>query len=217
MANTTVGYWKIRGLGASIRYLLTYCGVAYEDVMYEQGDGPEFSREPWMSVKFTLGLDFPNLPYLFDGNMKMTETIPIHKYIADQYKPELLGSDPATRAKVNMLSGVVGDLKMAATMPCYMTGNREDIIKAANDKLPPIVSFMGNNKFLAGDSITYLDFYFWELLELLNFVSEGKILDDFPTLKAYHANFECIESLKAVIAQQRELPFNNKSAKLNNK
>lgn len=34
---------------------------------YEQGEGPEFSREAWLSVKPGLGLDFPNLPYFVDG------------------------------------------------------------------------------------------------------------------------------------------------------
>ena len=63
-----LGYWKIRGLAASIRYQMKYCGIEYEDVLYEQGDGPEFSREPWFKYKYTLGLEFPNLPYFIDGD-----------------------------------------------------------------------------------------------------------------------------------------------------
>ena len=38
--------------------------VEYEEIQYDQGDGPEFSREDWYKVKFTIGYDFPNLPYL---------------------------------------------------------------------------------------------------------------------------------------------------------
>ena len=30
-----LGYWKIRGLGANIRYQLTYSGVEFENVEYE--------------------------------------------------------------------------------------------------------------------------------------------------------------------------------------
>ena len=86
-----LGYWKIRGLAANIRYQLSYCGVDWQDVEYEQGDGPEFSRESWMSVKYNLGFDFPNLPYFIDGDFKLTETMAIHKYIAEKWKPELLG------------------------------------------------------------------------------------------------------------------------------
>ena len=61
-----LGYWKIRGLAQPIRYLLEYIEHPYEDVMYEQGDAPNFSIECWTSVKNNLGLDFPNMPYLID-------------------------------------------------------------------------------------------------------------------------------------------------------
>merc|ERR1711957_185448 len=90
----TLGYWKIRGLASNIRYQLAYCGVEYNLVEYEQGDAPDFSREPWLEKKFNLGLAFPNLPYLVDGDFSMTETLPIHKYIAEKWRPELLGENP---------------------------------------------------------------------------------------------------------------------------
>ena len=61
-----LGYWKIRGLAQPLRYLLEYSEHPYQDVMYEQGDGPNFSVECWTSVKNTLGLDFPSIPYLID-------------------------------------------------------------------------------------------------------------------------------------------------------
>ena len=122
----TLGYWKIRGLAANIRYQLIYSGIDYEMVEYEQGDGPDFSRATWLDVKFTLGMDFPNLPYLNDGALKITETYAIHKYLADKYKPELLGKDAETRAVVNQLAGVIYDLKMKVTMPCYMCSTSEE-------------------------------------------------------------------------------------------
>ena len=58
-----------------------------------------------------MGLEFPNLPYFIDGNLKMTETKAIHQYVADKWMPELLGSNPKERSKVVMLAGVIGDLK----------------------------------------------------------------------------------------------------------
>ena len=68
-------------------------GVDFDMVEYECGDAPEYSRETWTDAKFNLGLDFPNLPYLFDGETKLTETLAIHRYLADKYAPSLLGSD----------------------------------------------------------------------------------------------------------------------------
>ena len=86
-----LGYWKIRGLAHPIRYLLEYCEHPYQDVMYEQGDAPNFSVECWTSVKNTLGLDFPSIPYLIDQEVKLTDVYAIMIYVATAYAPELLG------------------------------------------------------------------------------------------------------------------------------
>ena len=43
-----------------IRLLLAYTGTDYEDRRL-------VDRSEWASVKPTLGLDFPNLPYFIDG------------------------------------------------------------------------------------------------------------------------------------------------------
>ena len=47
--------------------------------MYECGDGPTYDRSAWLDKKFTLGFDFPNLPYLEDGDVKLTQTVAIIK------------------------------------------------------------------------------------------------------------------------------------------
>ena len=45
------GYWKIRGLGAQIRYMFHYLNVNFEDKEYECGDAPDFDRTCWTDVK----------------------------------------------------------------------------------------------------------------------------------------------------------------------
>ena len=55
-------------------------------------------------MKDTLGLEFPNLPDLLDGNVKLTETNAIMKYIANKLGPHLLGSDAKSIATVEMVS-----------------------------------------------------------------------------------------------------------------
>jgi glutathione S-transferase len=80
----TIAYWKIRGLASNIRFQLAYSGITdYEMVEYEVGDAPEYDTSSWFNVKPTLGLDFPNIPYLIDGDLKLTETLAIHRYLAD--------------------------------------------------------------------------------------------------------------------------------------
>lgn len=74
----TLGYWNVRGLGEDIRMLLYYVGVEYEDRRYNFGPAPDFSRAEWLEDKEKLKeiLDFPNLPYYIDGNVKLTQVSP---------------------------------------------------------------------------------------------------------------------------------------------
>lgn len=213
-----LGYWKIRGLAANIRLQMAHSGVEYEMVEYEQGDGPEFDRTCWTDVKPTLGLDFPNLPYFIDGDFKMTETAAIHKYIADKWEPALLGLDYTHRAKVNMCAGVLADLKGAVTMPCYMQGEKEPMIAAMRTKLPAIVAFLGNNKFLTGDNVTWIDFYFYELCQLMKFLNP-ELFTEFPTLSAFETAVSSLPKVAAYLANpdciDHHRIFNNKSAKVN--
>lgn len=62
----TLGYWKIRARGEILRLLMNYLNLEYEEKNY--------TPKEWFTTKDSLGMDFPNLPYLFDGNLKITES-----------------------------------------------------------------------------------------------------------------------------------------------
>jgi len=134
-----IGYWKIRGLGSNLRYQLKYSGVEYDLVEYQQGPAPDFSRATWLDKKFTLDLPFPNLPYIIHGDFKLTETMAIHKYFAEMYDQSLLGKNAADKARVTMFAMVVGALKMKVTGPCYMSGDKNEIIEVYKAGMPAIL------------------------------------------------------------------------------
>ena len=115
-----LGYWSIRGLGAPCRMMFYYCGVNFADRLYETGPAPDFDKTCWTDVKETMGFDYPNLPYLIDGENKVTETAAIMQYIAKKWRPELLGRNAAEVGRVGMLWDHVLKLKMESTKPCYM-------------------------------------------------------------------------------------------------
>ena len=87
--------------------------------MYEQGDGPGFSAECWTSVKDTLGLDFPSVPYLIDQNTKLTDPYAIMIYLSNAYAPELLGRNPHERGQIDLIYAQLKEIKQATTGPCY--------------------------------------------------------------------------------------------------
>ena len=122
-----IGYSNIRGLAAPIRYILYFCGVKFEDKMYAYGPAPEFSRDDWFNEKFNLGLDHPNLPYLIDEGVKLTETVAIMKYICHKWKPELLGRNPVELGNIEMMFSHVLALKAKSTGPLYGGVEKNDL------------------------------------------------------------------------------------------
>ena len=51
--------------------VLKYTGTEFEDKLLSCGPAPDFDRSCWFDQKFKLGLDFPNLPYYIDGDIKV--------------------------------------------------------------------------------------------------------------------------------------------------
>ena len=163
-----------------MRYLLEYIEHPWEDVTYEQGDAPGFSIESWTSVKNTLGLDFPNIPYLIDPNenVNITDTLAIMTYLCTQYAPELLGSTIEIRAECDMIYSPLKDAKQAVTGPCYVGHDRNKLAMLAKNKMAPLVNYLGQTKdYLCGDELTYIDLYFVELCDFVHFLTENEFFE----------------------------------------
>ena len=94
------GYWGFRGAGHVSRDLLPYCEANWKDFRY-------FSPEEWLERDIhELGLPCPNLPYLIDGDFKLTESSAIQKYIIRRFgKLQLLGKSIKETALMDMILG----------------------------------------------------------------------------------------------------------------
>lgn len=211
----TLAYWKIRGLAQPIRLLLNYAGEDFEDVQYEQGDGPEFSRECWNSVKTTLGLPFPNLPYYFDGDIKITQSNSILRYIAKKHN--LLGKTLKEIVDCDMMLENAMDFRNGTVRLAYNPNYeqmKEDYFKNLQSMLQQFESFLGNKKWFAGgENVTVCDFPMYELLDQHKIMKPG-ILDAYPKLSEFVARFEALPAIKKYMSSDKFMkrPLNNKSA-----
>jgi glutathione S-transferase len=118
-----------------------------------------------------------------------------------------------------MLLDKVANLKMKSTGACYMAGDAEAIIEECRPLLAQIVEAMGDDQWIAGNNLSWLDFYFAELLELLNGVSDGLYYAEFPSMQSYWERFISQPTMAAAWADDTKCmktPFNNKMAKLLN-
>jgi len=213
-----LGGWKTRCATEPIRLLMEYLGVNYRNEIYELGPAPEFSRESWTKVKLSLGLDFPNLPYLIDSPIKITESIAIIRYLCHKFEPRLLGSKLEEIALVDMMTGVVYELIQYKLGYMY-ADNAGKVPKLKMEEITnttkKFAKLLEERKYLIGDKLTYVDFLCIETLESIHDLIEP-IFETYPSLKRYFNDIISIPNIHKYRNSERYLkdpfPYNNKHA-----
>merc|ERR1712243_117535 len=208
-------YWDIRGLAQPARLLLSYTGTDFEDRQLSCGPAPDFDRSCWIDTKFSLGLDFPNLPYYIDGDVKITQSNAILRYIGRKHN--LLGTNESERICVDMMENEIGDFRSTFVSLCYnpnFESRHEAYRKALPERLAKFSKFLGENDWLAGENISIVDFILYEMLDQ-HVLFEPKCLDGFPNLKAYVDRFRSLEKIKAYMQSSQFISnrLNNRMAK----
>ncbi|KAM8830351.1 glutathione S-transferase Mu 4-like [Synchiropus picturatus] len=210
----TLAYWDIRGLAQPIRLLLAYAGVEFEDKYYVCGDGPTFDKSCWIKEKEQLGLDFPNLPYLIDGDVKITQSNAIMRYVAR--KANLCGATEEEQTRVDVMENQAMDFRNGFVRVCYSQDcdkQKAGYLENLQGTLQRFSNFLGDRKWFAGDNITFVDFIMYELLDQHRMFEPGCL--KFKNLQDLMKRFEALEKIDAYMKSDRFLktPVNNKMAK----
>lgn len=161
-----LGYWAVRGRGQAIRYALEYAKVPYVDKTY--GGPPDFNPDSWFGVKETLGFDFPNLPYLIDGDLKLTQSMAIVLYIGRKY--HLMGKNIKEEGTVMMLCQQISDYREAlnrlgfSPQGAIEEERRKFVQTTLTDTLKRFEKYLAktNTKFAVGNNPTMADFQIFE-------------------------------------------------------
>ncbi|XP_077575817.1 glutathione S-transferase Mu 3-like [Stigmatopora nigra] len=213
-----LAYWDIRGLAQPIRLLLEYTGTEYEDKFYSCGEAPDYDKSCWFNEKQKLGMDFPNLPYLEDGNRKIVQSNAIMRYIARKHN--LCGESEDEKIRVDIMENQSMDFRNGFVRMCYtdLKAMKPGYLQALPGVLTQFSKFLGGHKWFAGDKITFVDFIMYELLDQHR-MFDPSCLDDFKNLQDLLARFEALEKIVAYMKSNRfmKTPVNNKMAKWGNK
>ena len=155
--------------------MLNYAGVDYVDKAYTIG-GPE-----WKAEKDGV-MPFANLPYIIDGDHKLSESYAVAQYICGKYKPDLLGTTPQEKAKVYQLQCVLNDKMIAGVKQVFASDDKAAAAELWTKSMAPIVENLAAKPFLLGANVTMVDFIFFEMIEYAIKLTDNAVHTTYPTL-----------------------------------
>ncbi len=189
-----IGYWEFRGLGQISRYLLQLTGQEFEEITHD------FSKksEGWDKEKFTLGFDFPNMPYLIDGDLKLTESSAVNQYIIEKSgKTELLGKSPEDKALVEEVIGVLSDIRSSMFNSFFakeIETDRAEAFKKISAKLSYLEKAYNGKVYVTG-YLTVADVHVANWADYLAFFYDVETFF-YPFLKRVNKNFLELPEIK---------------------
>lgn len=213
----TLGYWSIRGLAQSIRYVLAYTGVPFADVRFQQGGAPEFSRTAWTDLKDSLGIDFPNLPFYMEGQgqLQLTQSTTILRHLGRKHL--LYGASLVEQARCDLVLDTSYDFKSILVDTAYSRSRAEALAHFAAKSIPHYFSqfetFRSKHsslRWFAGENLTIADFFLFEMLAQASLMVPG-CLEPYPLLRQFMTDFESLPAIELYrkSAAYIERPCNN--------
>lgn len=155
----TVAYWDIQAAGHPIRLLLAYHKIEFEDKTYSLTSSDEWFKQDKLSLK----TNFPNLPYIKDGDFVLTESGAVIQYAALKTgNPDLLGKTKLDEIRISQFAGVLKDqitqIYESTAIKDYDTAKD----KFFDEKIAPytekLSKALGDKSYCIG-YLTYVDFH----------------------------------------------------------
>jgi glutathione S-transferase len=206
-ADITLGYWGIRGLGQPIRFLLVSAGVPFSEIrLGVLQDGTLLNKnkegDDWGSVRATLDMAFPNLPFLIDNGgespVKLSQSNAILRYLARRFN--FYGDSESDRIEIDVLQDEAYDFRneiidTAYTLDESYTAKFENFsTKPLPHYLDTFEAYLAQRKrkyFFVGNRLSLVDFILYELFWQMTLMVPNSISEvNRPTLFAFITAFE---------------------------
>ena len=185
--------WNVRGVAEPVKMLLEFLHLSYKEIKLELG-----TPDPWPRLKDTLGVDFPSLPYFYDGDSKLSlsGSIAICRFLAQKYSPKMVGSAMNEYAEVDTLLSITHDLRynLDKVLRGTLAETRATIMQSVNQQLERANRYMRAKVWLSGKQVSIADFEFCELLEYITSIDRS-LLEAYPHLKKLQRKFNAIPEI----------------------
>jgi len=177
-------YFDVRGRGETIRLILAYAGVQYQDI-----------RMPIGSETFTLlkpSLRYGQLPRLTIGDEELYQSMAIARYLAREHR--LVGGNNLENAQVDEVVDTICDLENAAYTALFTkdpAAKDEKLGEVLGTKVPETLLRLEKlltsrgGQFFAGNCLTWADLHFLHFVDqAIGISNNDQLLEPVPKLKS---------------------------------
>mmetsp|Transcript_10682 Transcript_10682/g.27759 ORF Transcript_10682/g.27759 Transcript_10682/m.27759 type:complete len:274 (+) Transcript_10682:3-824(+) len=230
-----IGYWAIRGLAAPLRMMCVYKSANFKDVSYNttQKEDGSWDQDGWFEeTKPALRKINPliNLPYVKTSDSEIVA----QSNACLLYLSRRLGLSGLTEREQAdneqclfqvfdlrndhiALVYTDSELENAESPTAHFDSNKDAYLDSTvvthYTKFEDWLAAHSGRKFLVKDEPLAADFHLWEMLDqheaLAKFVGKQSLLDRFPELKRYYAEFRALPTLKPYFdSQMSKYPIN---------
>ncbi|XP_059471665.1 uncharacterized protein LOC132194428 [Neocloeon triangulifer] len=204
MAPAKFTYFNVTGLGETIRYLLSYGGVEFEDVRVT---GETFAT---MKEKLPLG----QLPILEFEGKTLFQSISIARFLANRFN--LAGKDEWDKGTCDVAVDTIMDLRNALHGFAYEKDEavkkqkRGDAITKANYLVGKLEGFLAKNggHFLKDEQLSWADIHLAAFAGYLNHMAGEDLFSAAPKIKALKAKIDALPAISKYLEKRPAVSFN---------
>jgi glutathione S-transferase len=178
-------------------------GKDFDQIEY----GPDNEDDWFVRDKPKLTMTLPNLPYLRDGSLEISEHDAIFRHVLRKYKPELLGNTIDEQAEVDQFISWWSKTNMDIRNYCYSAKDHTDEQRKAKldgfkAQLTRIDERLASRKFTMGDHITGADIFLYDSFWMMSVV-HPETAHSYQNIHRVFKEIENLEWFKAYKASSK--------------
>ncbi|XP_065161131.1 glutathione S-transferase-like [Atheta coriaria] len=191
-------YFNVTALGESCRMLLKYANIDFEDERIETDDWPNHKAK----------MPFGQMPILVINGKQYHQSLAMARYCAKQAK--LVGKDDLEDLEIESIVETINDLRLKIALYSY---EKDEAIKASRkaplfeetipyylERIDKIAKENGGH--LAVNRLTWADIYLTSILDYINFMIEGDLLEKYSNLQKVRDTVLAIPQIKKWIEER---------------
>ncbi|GBP76987.1 Glutathione S-transferase [Eumeta japonica] len=187
-------------LGESLKYILHYGGIEFEDVRIPYSE--------WSTKKHEVPSPFGKLPVLVEGDRILNQSIAIARYLGRGL--DLVPADPWEEATVDAVILTLNDLMtiVSAFVHEQEEVKKETLKKGLIEESVPFYftrfeKILEQNNGHVGAKLTWADFVFVGVVELIEVYVQDNILEKYSAVKGLMNTVQNLAGVKEYIANRK--------------